>query len=260
MDHLIGSAVSASSSLVTSIVSSVMETTNQLMSRRLMEEVSSEAGSTESDNQFLILTEDHFSELADEELDPSGVSISLSPLLPPPAPHSYLLISSSSSQLPIDQKDVERAIRRYMKLIRCEETDSEKKKKLIIKLCELRIRLNQLNEEMDQKYLNGHRFNNKPNSSSSSSSDSWSGNGVLQLPAVTSSSSSSIACDVCLKKQSLILLPQAIFKTYQPNFILSCDFCDFKIHRNCMNSVSSDHFFPPLFLSLSFCKSLFLSF
>ena len=80
MDHLIGSAVTASSSLVNSIVCSVMETTNQLMGRRLIEEeeVYSEAGSTESgDNQFLILTEDHFSELADEELDQSGVSISL---------------------------------------------------------------------------------------------------------------------------------------------------------------------------------------
>lgn len=78
MDHLIDSAVNASSSLVSSIVSGVMETTNQLMSRSLIvrEDVCSEAGSTDSaDNQFLILTEDHFSELADEELDPTGVCI-----------------------------------------------------------------------------------------------------------------------------------------------------------------------------------------
>ena len=152
-------------------------------------------------------------------------------------------------QLPIDQKNVERAIRRYMKLIRCEETDSTKKKKLILKLCELRIRLNQLNEEMDQKYLNGHRFNNKPNSSS----DFRSGNGLL--PAVTSSSTSATACDVCLKKQSPILLPPAIFKTYQPNFILSCDFCDFRIHRNCMNCVSR---ILLLFSFSLFCNTAFL--
>lgn len=142
----------------------------------------------------------------------------------------YVITLCFVQQLPVDQKDVERAIRRYMKLIRCEETDSEKKKKLIIKLCDLRVRLSQLNDEMDQKYLNGHRFNNKPNSGSS---DARSGNSLLPV-----TSSSGLTCDVCLKKQSPILLPAAIFKTYQPNLILSCDFCDFKIHRNCMNSVS----------------------
>ena len=133
-------------------------------------------------------------------------------------------------QLPIDQKNVERAIRRYMKLIRCEETDSEKQKKLIVKLCDLRIRLSQLMEEMDEKYLNGHRFNTKPSGGSSL--------GGAAAQALASTSSSSSPCDVCLKKQSPILLPPSLFKTFQPNFILSCDFCDYRIHRNCMRSVS----------------------
>lgn len=219
MDHLID-AVTTSSSLVHSIVSGVMETTtNQFVGvrRRLLEAHvhdscgTSDAGSTDSaDNQFLILTEDHFSELADEDLDTTGVLFCFF-VMGMHAPND------SYDQLPIDQKDVERAIRRYIKLIRCEETDSEKKRKLIVKLCELRIRLSQMMEELDEKYLNGHRFNNKPH---------------LQ-------SSSSVTCDVCLKRQSPILLPSAIFKTYQPNFVLSCDFCDFRIHRNCMTSVST---------------------
>jgi hypothetical protein len=239
MDHLIGSAVNASSSLVSSIVSGVMETTNQLMSRSLMmrAEDCSEAGSTESgDNHFLILTEDHFSELADEELDPTGVCFCFMPQSSSKLTHNNFLFHNHDIQLPVDQKNVERAIRRYIKLIRCEETDSDKKKKLIIKLCELRVRLSQMLEEMDQKYLNGHRFNNKPNSSDTRSGS----NGPLTLSSSPSSSSSVMACDVCLKKQSAILLPPAIFKTYQPNLILSCDFCDFKIHRNCMiTSVST---------------------
>ena len=80
MDHLIGSAVTASSSLVSSIVSSVMETTSQIVSHRLRreQEALSDTGSADSgDNQFLILTEDHFAELADDDFDSSGVSPSL---------------------------------------------------------------------------------------------------------------------------------------------------------------------------------------
>lgn len=142
-----------------------------------------------------------------------------------------------------------------MKLIRCEETDSDKKRRLIIKLCELRVRLAQMNEEMDEKYLNGHRFNNRPNSSSSisiNSIDSRSNSPHHRFPLITSSSSS-LMCDVCLKKQNMIPLPVAIFKTYQPNYIFSCDFCDYKIHRNCMTSVSVCLFCPASFLTYCYC-------
>ena len=92
MAQLIGDAVTASSTLVSTIVCSVMETTNQLMSvsrRRLEEVLSEETGSDaddcSSDNSFLILTEDHFAEeLAaaddDEALDAStGVRLSHTP-------------------------------------------------------------------------------------------------------------------------------------------------------------------------------------
>lgn len=80
MDHLID-AVTTSSSIVHSIVSGAMETTtNQFVGvrRRLLggheSGCGSDAGSADSaDNQFLILTEDHFSELADEDLDTTGV-------------------------------------------------------------------------------------------------------------------------------------------------------------------------------------------
>jgi hypothetical protein len=153
----------------------------------------------------VILSEDHFSELAEEELDSQG--------------------------LPIEKRDVERAIRRYIKLIRCEDTpdqDPDKKRKLILRLCQLKIRLNQMNEELDEKYLNGHRLN-RPGSNGS-------------ITDLTGSSSSSVmACDVCLKKQNMIMLPSGLFKTYQPNVLLVCDFCEFKIHRNCTSHPQDSH-------------------
>lgn len=88
MDHLID-AVTTSSCLLHSIVSGAMATTsNQLIDvrRRLLgsdyeDTGGSEAGSVDSQlsdryNQFLILTEDHFSELMDEDLDSTGVRLS----------------------------------------------------------------------------------------------------------------------------------------------------------------------------------------
>lgn len=175
--------------------------------------VSETGESTESgDNQFLILSEDHFSELAEEELDSEG--------------------------LPLEKRDVERAIRRYIRLIRLEETDSdpEKKKKLIVKLCQLKIRLNQMNEEEETKFFNGHRLNR----SKSSSILSTSSLSLSASPTTTGDSSSSgLICDVCLKRQTMILLPPGLFKTYQPNLVLVCDFCDFKIHRNCISPTVS---------------------
>ena len=169
--------------------------------------VSDDGASSESSEQFLILSEEHFTDLAETELDSQG--------------------------LPIEKKDVERAIRRYIKLIRLEDSpdqDPDKKKKLIIRLCQLRIRLNQMNEELEEKYLNGHRLN-RPGEGSVSGS-------VTDLSGGVSSSQSSLVCDVCLKKQNMILLPPGLFKTYQPNVVLVCDFCDFKIHLHCISMVS----------------------
>lgn len=124
-----------------------------------------------------------------------------------------LIILLSWIQLPIDKKSIERAIHRYMRLIRIDGYDDEKKRKLIIKLCDMRIKLNQMNEDMEVKYFNGHRLSK------------------------TSDHITCLTCDVCLKKQRII-----IFHSLQSNQILTCDYCGYNIHRNCMmQNVSCYH-------------------
>ena len=149
-------------------------------------------------------------------------------------------------QLPIDKKNIERAIRRYIKLIRLQDTDEQTRRKLIVKLCDLRIQLNEMNESMEETYFRSHRFNSKGlSANTSATSGNQTSNNAQNSPTAAwsfidpvynsiMSSSSSIACDVCLKKQSILPLP--ILKIFHPNQMLSCDFCDFKIHRTCLEA------------------------
>ena len=150
-------------------------------------------------------------------------------------------------QLPVDKKNIERAIRKYIKLIRLQDTDEQTRRKLIVKLCELRIRLNEMNEAIEETYFKSHRFSSSNKSSNVSASGVQVTSNAQNSPTIAAwsfvdpvlssvmSSSSSIACDVCLKKQSILPLP--ILKMFHPNQMLSCDFCDFKIHRTCLEAV-----------------------
>ena len=171
-----------------------------------------------SNDQFLILSDDHLTDLSEDNLDSQG--------------------------LPIDRKDLERAIQKYIRLIRLEHDSEEKRKKLIVRLCQLRIRLNQMNEEIEEKFLNGHRLSPPGQlqhqvevaSSPGSCSSLVVGTppSAILIPTTTSPSSS-LVCDVCLRRQNMIsMLPPILFKTYQQNVILTCDFCDFMVHRNCI--------------------------
>ena len=111
-----------------------------------------------------------------------------------------------------------------MKLIRIQDYDPDKKRRLIIKLCDLRIKLNQMNEDFEQQYFFGHRFSSPSSKSSSTLPD-----GHNTPPVVTSLTC--LTCDVCRKKQRMILLNSVLNGSNQ---IMICDFCDFNLHKNCM--------------------------
>ncbi|CAG2115665.1 unnamed protein product, partial [Medioppia subpectinata] len=59
-------------------------------------------------------------------------------------------LMSSTGQL-------ESAIAKHIKLLR-NLTDEEVKKKIVIKICELRIKLNELNDLNEQLYVCGHKL------------------------------------------------------------------------------------------------------
>lgn len=86
-------------------------------------------------------------------------------------------------------------------------TDEKIKRQLIVRLCELRIRLNALTEEEDEKYTRGHF--------------------LLDLNGVR-------ACEVCQKKPKSQLIPPILSSSFSaPNPLLQCKFCAFSVHRNC---------------------------
>lgn len=104
-----------------------------------------------------------------------------------------------------------------MKLIRIQGNDDEQNKKLIVKLCELRIKLNRMEEEAQEQFFFGHRLSQR---------------------AQGDATASSLVCDMCMKKQKIILIPPGLLRSFNFNFVLTCDFCDFQIHRCCMTAVS----------------------
>ena len=131
----------------------------------------------------------------------------------------------------MDVSSIEREIRKYIKLIRFQGSSDEQKKKYISKLCQLRVRLNQMTESNFEKYLNGHKFC-CPSSGSEPQSPS------------SSFSSNNLVCDVCLGRQPLLISSvNAVFAKYSSfvannyNFISSCQFCDFSIHKKCLISI-----------------------
>ena len=102
-----------------------------------------------------------------------------------------------------------------MRLIRVQGNDQSRNSKLIVKICELRIKLNQMNENDELNMFRGHQLTQN------------------------NDDTSSLICDICAKKQTLMLLPPAILKNINFNFVLSCTYCDIKIHRDCVSPVSN---------------------
>lgn len=130
--------------------------------------------------------------------------------------------------MPVDVSSIEREIRKYIKLIRYQESSEEERRRYISRLCQLRVRLSEMTESDFEKYLNGHKF------SSPSTSDSPS-----PFP-----SPPSLTCDVCLGRQTLffssmnsIIGKYSSFLTNNFNFISTCSFCHFSIHKKCLISI-----------------------
>jgi len=114
------------------------------------------------------------------------------------------VIFTSRSQL-------ETAIAKYMKLLRIQGEDQAMKRKLVEKICELRIKLNQMLEVNEQLYVNGHR--------------------LVKLNNGNISSSSAIICDVCLMKKpkmSINLLSKG--KSMKGAEMLECHHCGLRVH------------------------------
>ena len=107
-----------------------------------------------------------------------------------------------------------------------------RRRKYISKLCQLRVRLNQMTESSFEKYLNGHKFSCPPSSNDQS------------VPSPGPSFSSTLTCDVCLGRQALLISSMnsliakySSFVANNFNFISTCSYCDFSIHKKCLISI-----------------------
>lgn len=114
------------------------------------------------------------------------------------------------------ESQIESSIAKYIKVLR-NQSDEELKKKLVIKVCELRIKLNQLNDFNDQTFVCGHK--------------------LIKFNANDFKSGSALHCDQCLKKYKSSL---KIFPKKSENCLLICKFCEFLIHQKCQNNVIND--------------------
>ncbi|KAI1304265.1 Differentially expressed in FDCP 8 -like protein B [Halotydeus destructor] len=135
---------------------------------------------------YLNISEDHFGEVTSKVVD------------------------VDENGLPNDKREIVNLIRKCMKLVRLRSNDDERNAELIVRLCELRIKLNKMNEEADLRIFYGHQFSDP----------------------VKKQSSQSPTCDICLKRQRISIIPTSLLKNF--NFILTCENCDFNIHRQCM--------------------------
>ena len=106
---------------------------------------------------------------------------------------------------------IESAIAKHIKVLRS-QTDDELKKKLVHKICELRIKLNELNDINEQMYFSGHKLIKSDDNGKSSSQ---------------------LVCDLCLKRTKPKIFP---FKR-NDNYLLICQFCQLVIHRFCQKNV-----------------------
>ncbi|CAG2117335.1 unnamed protein product, partial [Medioppia subpectinata] len=82
---------------------------------------------------------------------------------------------------------------------------------IVIKICELRIKLNELNDLNEQLYVCGHKL----------------------IAENETKSSSQLVCDQCLKRTKAKIF--ALKKN--DNYLLVCQFCHFVVHRFCQNNL-----------------------
>ncbi|CAG2172155.1 unnamed protein product [Oppiella nova] len=140
------------------------------------------SGKETADNK-LSLTEDHFSRDTEEE-------------------KTEELISTSAQ--------MESTIAKHINILR-NITDENVKKKLVKKIIELRIKLNQLNDINEQLYVCGHKL----------------------MPMNETKSGSQLVCDQCLKRSKAKIF--GLKKS--DNYLVVCLFCQFVVHRFCQTNL-----------------------
>lgn len=119
-------------------------------------------------------------------------------------------------QVPNDKAQLQDLIQRHIQLIRVDCADERTKRQLIVRLCELRIKLNEISEEEEAKFVCGH-----------------------SLAETYAAPSNQRTCDVCLKKPKTSLIVPLLLSNSNPNPILTCLFCTYPVHQQCsLNQVS----------------------
>ncbi|XP_054161998.1 differentially expressed in FDCP 8 homolog [Oppia nitens] len=119
-------------------------------------------------------------------------------------------LDADTDELMSTTSQMESAIDKHIKILR-RVTDDDIKKKLVIKICELRIKLNQLNDINEQLYVCGHKLVQR--------NDNKIG--------------SQLICDQCLKRTK-----NKIFGLKKnDNMTLICQFCQFVVHRYCQTNI-----------------------
>ena len=121
------------------------------------------------------------------------------------------------TKVPEDRCSLEQMIQRYIRLIRVDCADEKTKRELIVRLCELRIKLNALNEEEDIKYTCGHFF--------------------VDSQLTSLSSSASRTCEICMKRSKSLLIAPLLMSTSTSNPILNCSFCCYAVHQQCSSNL-----------------------
>lgn len=122
---------------------------------------------------------------------------------------------------------MEFAIKKYIKLIRLHDTNQFVKEKLVSKLCDLRIKLNELNENEVENIHFGHTFN------------------LLNA-------GKQFSCDVCEKKQKNNRLISLLQTPVKENAFFICVTCNYCVHQDCLKQVKISYFlftFITIFLS-----------
>ncbi|RWS11591.1 DUF4206 domain containing protein-like protein [Dinothrombium tinctorium] len=122
----------------------------------------------------------------------------------------YFSSNLEDEEIPNNKVQLEEAISKYMKLIRVQNSDEEIKKRWIKRLCDLRVKLNELNENSEQCIIFGHRFKRDDENDN--------------------------LCLVCLRKPRY--LPPLLRNTLHQN-IFSCGFCEFSAHQKCLKQTKS---------------------
>jgi hypothetical protein len=121
-----------------------------------------------------------------------------------------LSLSLFFAKVPDDKDQLQQLIQRHIRLIRVDCADERTKRQLIVRLCELRIKLNEISEEEEAKFIVGHL-----------------------LTETFAAPSTQRPCDVCQKKAKASLIAPLLLSTSANNALLTCLFCSYTVHQQC---------------------------